>query len=169
VKEILAQFHPYGEDAPLGTLLFAVFAVTIALWSLFAQKKIARGRAAIDFFLKTEMDSAMLKAYDEYNLGLNELRNNPSMIDFKTTEHYRAIRTYLDINELMAIAIHKKVFSMQVCYHFWCNTLKSLQEDSQKVIDEARRERNGDRRYVGLLALNREWCDPPKFYQRWRR
>ena len=116
------------------------------------------------------MDSAMLKAYDAYTSGIAELRKSPpmAMAEFKKTEHYRAIRTYLDINELMAIAVDKKVFSMQVCYHFWCNTLKSLQEDSQLVIDEARREHNGDRRYVGLLALNRKWCSPPKFYQRWR-
>lgn len=166
---ILGQLRPYAENAPLGTLIFAAFAVAVALWSLVAQKRLARGRAAIDFFLKTEMDSAMLLAFDAYNAGIAELRKNPPMAEFKTTKEYRAIRTYLDINELMAIAVFKKVFSMQVCFHFWCNTLKSVQEESQSVIDDARREHNGERRYVGLLALNRLWCSRPKFYQRWRR
>jgi hypothetical protein len=158
----LTQLQPYAVDAPLGTLIFAASAVFVALWSLLAQKKLARGRAAIDFFLKTEMDSAMLKAFEACRVAIGELNKNPTMSQFKTTEHYRAIRTYLNINELMAIAVSKKVFSMQVCYNFWCNTLKTLQEESQSVIDDARKEHNGDRRYDGLIALNRLWCGPAR-------
>jgi hypothetical protein len=68
----------------------------------------------------------------------------------------------------MAIAVFKKVFSKQVCYNFWCNTLKTLQEDSQPVIDEACREHNSDRRYDELIALNRLWCGPAaKRHQLW--
>ena len=115
------------------------------------------------------MDSAMRDAFKAYREAIEELNKNPPMSQFRTTKHYRAIRTYLDFNELMAIAVSKKVFSKQVCYNFWCNMLKTLQEDSQPVIDDARGERNSDRRYDELIALNRLWCGPARCHQLWWR
>lgn len=43
--------------APLITTDIAVAAVLIAMYSVLVQRSVARKRAAIDFFLKTEMDS----------------------------------------------------------------------------------------------------------------
>jgi len=42
--------------APIGTALIALSAAIIALLAILAQMHIARRRAAIDFFLKTEVD-----------------------------------------------------------------------------------------------------------------
>jgi hypothetical protein len=50
--------------APIVTASTAIFAVIAALISIFVQRSVARKRAAIDFFLKTEMDQTLLDAYD---------------------------------------------------------------------------------------------------------
>ena len=46
--------------APIGTALIALSAAIIALLAILAQMHIARRRAAIDFFLKTEVDTHTL-------------------------------------------------------------------------------------------------------------
>ena len=61
--DIKACAEEVAKLAPIGTAFIAILAASIALWSLCTQKSIARRRAAIDFFPKTEMDDTMLKAY----------------------------------------------------------------------------------------------------------
>ncbi len=48
-----------GKVAPIITALIALVAAVVAIISLRTQVHIARRRAAIDVFLKTEMDQAM--------------------------------------------------------------------------------------------------------------
>jgi len=107
---------PFWEQlakvAPLATTSIALIAATIAIISLRTQVAIARKRAAIDVFLKTEMDHAMLKAYLEYEDGLRESTSYPSADDFSKAEpeKYMAVRVYLDVNELICIGINNKDF-----------------------------------------------------------
>ena len=166
---LVTILDPYATIAPLGTLLFAALAFGVAFSTLNAQKRIARGRAAIDFFLKTEMDASMLEAYEKYKEAIEQLKNSSSIQMFKTTPAYDAIRTYLDINELMAIAVSKNVFSMQVCYNFWRNVLREIAEEAKPVIDDAQLEKLGANRYDGIIDLNKLWSGPSQFYQFWRR
>ena len=60
--------------------LHYVIAVIIAFASLKSQAKIARKRAAIDFFIRTELDPALREAYHDYVVGI-ELSKNCSSID----------------------------------------------------------------------------------------
>jgi hypothetical protein len=57
------EIVPYAQ---IGTAFIATAALGVATWSLATQKAVARRRAAIDFFLKTEMDEKMLAAYNIY-------------------------------------------------------------------------------------------------------
>ncbi len=45
--------------------------VGIAIWGIWSQRSIARKRAAIDVFIKTEMDEKMTEAYDKFHAGLD--------------------------------------------------------------------------------------------------
>jgi hypothetical protein len=45
-----------------------------AVWSIVSQRSIARKRAPVDVFIKTEMDEKMIVAYDRFHTGLNEMR-----------------------------------------------------------------------------------------------
>ena len=52
-----------AEYAPLVTASVAALAPLVAVVSILVQKGIARKRAAIDFFLKTEMDNEVFNDY----------------------------------------------------------------------------------------------------------
>jgi hypothetical protein len=70
---------PYAQ---IGTAIVAIAAVVVATWSLLAQKAVARRRAAIDFFVKVEMDEKMLKAYDLYVESKAKMPSSSSMKSF---------------------------------------------------------------------------------------
>ena len=99
----------------------------IAICAIRTQRDIARKRAAVDVFIKTEMDDKMIAAYDAFHAGLNEMRNAKSIAEFCTSEttsqHYFAIRKYLNIHELIAVGIHKRVLDEDVCHRYWCDIL----------------------------------------------
>jgi anti-sigma-K factor RskA len=56
------------------TAFIAFVAGAIAVWSIVSQRSIARKRAPVDVFIKTEMDEKMIVAYDRFHTGLNEMR-----------------------------------------------------------------------------------------------
>jgi hypothetical protein len=114
-----------GRVAPIVTALIALTAAIVAILSLRAQVNIARRRAAIDIFLKTEMDQSMLAAYRDYVAGLKLSKQYGCINDFEKDHpgEYMAVRTYLDVNELICIGINNKAFDQRVCYGFWYNIL----------------------------------------------
>jgi hypothetical protein len=56
--------------APLVTATAAALGFVLACRTLHVNRQIAQKRAAIDFFLKTEMDKGILDAYDNYVDGM---------------------------------------------------------------------------------------------------
>lgn len=146
--------------APIATASIALCALLVAMISISTQKAVARKRAAIDVFFKTEMDKEMLAAYSGYTAALKKLEETNSIDDFSSTPEYQSIRTYLDVNELISIGISRKVFDERVCYGFWYTILTTACRDAAKVIDHARRKPNGER--------NARWTGRPLIWQRWR-
>jgi hypothetical protein len=65
--------------APLVTATVAVLAFVSAAYGIWSQRSIARKRAALDLFLKTELDKAMVDAYDKYMQGVKVLKNDTDM------------------------------------------------------------------------------------------
>jgi len=84
-----------AQYAPIATAAIAALALIIAINSIRVQRAVARRRAAIDLFMKSEMDPAMLDAYDKYEAALNELEPGVSMEKFSKTEAYDHIERYL--------------------------------------------------------------------------
>ena len=89
-----------GKVAPIITSLIALVAATVAIVSLRTQVEIARKRAAIDVFLKTEMDQGMLTAYRDFEVGLKASKQYQDIDQFEKDHpsKYMAVRTYLDAN-----------------------------------------------------------------------
>jgi hypothetical protein len=83
-----------GRIAPIITAVIAFGAATLALVSLRTQVDIARKRAAIDVFLKTEMDQGMLAAYREYEAGLKISKGYKDIDQFEKDQPslYMAVR-----------------------------------------------------------------------------
>jgi hypothetical protein len=157
---------PYAQ---IGTAFIATGALGIATWSLLAQKAVARRRAAIDFFLKTEMEEKMLTAYNLYHEGKNQITSYPDIKEFCRTEHYDHVRAYLNILELMAVGVHYNTFDQRICYVYWCDFIKGAGADCRPLLDYLSGLPSGGIGFQDLIRLERRWSSPKRFWQCWRR
>lgn len=129
--------------APLATPVVAATAATvagcIALYSVSAQRLIARRRAALDIFLKTELDKGVSEAYDTYKESVDAFikKTNISVAQFEKDESkdYTKICSCLNINELIAVGIRSGVLDEDVCYEFWGGELIQRAEDCKRVVE----------------------------------
>jgi len=158
-----------GRVAPAITALIAGVAALLALLSLKAQLDIARKRAAIDVFLKTEMDQGMNAAYREYVEGLKLSKGYPDIDEFEQEQpdKYMAVRTYLDVNELICIGINQRAFDQRVCYGFWYNVLNKARTEGAAIISHARKQADGGHTYDHILSVCERWQRSGN--EKWRR
>jgi hypothetical protein len=154
--------------APIGTVLVALCALAVATWSLLAQKGVARRRAAIDFFLKTEMDEKLLIAYDNYKDGVKELRKTIDFEVFCTSTHYPHVRNYLNVLELMAVGIENNTFDERICYVYWNGFVLDVMSDTAKLIDHIRVKHNADLYFRSFRRLHFRWMTNPELALRWQ-
>jgi hypothetical protein len=156
---------PYAQ---MGTTVIATAALVVATWSLLAQKAVARRRAAIDFFLNTEMDEKMLAAYNIYVQSKAKMNTCSDMTEFCRTEHYDHVRAYLNILELMAVGVHHKTFDQRICFVYWCDFIKGAVKDCRPLLDHLRKLPSGSLSYRDLVRLEKRWSSAKRFWQRWR-
>lgn len=100
----------WGTVPQWAIVLIARCALTAAIVSIRSQREIARKRAATDFFLKTEMDTATLQAHKEYLAAIDKMKmiltdEGEVQSHFANTDEYWAIRNYLNLHELVAVGI----------------------------------------------------------------
>jgi len=129
----------------------------IALYSIHEQRKIARRRAAIDFFLKTDMDKAMVDAYGHYLKGVEVLNQAASMADFHKTPEYTHVRAYLNIHELVAVGIKNKVLDETTCYNYWSAVLVGHCEETKMLISYIRTLPGEAHTYIEAVELAKKW------------
>jgi hypothetical protein len=104
------------------------------------------------------MDDKLAQAFSNYQRSLKTLNAAPiDIAGFTETPYYEAIRTYLDINELIAVGIHKRIFDETICYEFWSGELLRCYPDSKSIIDYVRNQAGYEDYYEHLLQLNNEW------------
>ena len=70
--------------APVVTALVALSAAIVATFAILVQKDIARRRAAIDFFLKTEMDNSIIDLYEKFKQRTPTFQTWAKNVDFKS-------------------------------------------------------------------------------------
>ena len=126
--------------APIVTASVACLALVVAFISIVSQRKIARQRAAVDFFLKFEMDEKMVKADEAFEEAVKELRKSTAVQEFAATDHCKKVRAFLVILELMAVGIHDKAFDRRICYEFWADVFGRAHNDTRRLIDHIRTE-----------------------------
>ena len=154
--------------APIGTVIVALSALGVATWSLLAQKGVARRRAAIDFFLKTEMDEKLLIAYDKYRSAIDALRNVTDLDAFCKTDDYHHVRSYLNVLELMAVGIENSTFDERICYVYWKGFILDAMRDTAKLIDHIRIRHNADLYFRSFRRLHYRWMTNPELALRWQ-
>jgi hypothetical protein len=148
--------------APIVTASVAIIAAGFAWHSIRVQRTLARKRAIVDVFLKTEMDEKIVAAYDAYLVGVEFLKNVGDIDAFSKTDNYKAIRKYLNIHELIAVGMYQGIFSKKICYHYWGNMMIEAYEECQSVIKHAQKEH--EETYCDLEKYARRWKKP-----NWRR
>jgi hypothetical protein len=165
---LIDKILPY---APLITASIAITAGLVAIISITVTKKIARRRAAIDFFLKTEMDQSMLTLYDncqKYLKAVNaSIKPETTMEQLVELEGYGPVRTYLNIHELIAVGIENGVFDKKVCYQFWSAVLVLHAKQSIPLVEFCRRNPEEAAVYLQFTNLARKWERKVEWW-RWR-
>jgi hypothetical protein len=162
--------------APVITVVVAVVAGVIAVYSIHVTRSVARKRAAVDFFLKTDMDAGMVTAYAAFQDALiaweKHLKENKPVEKFirddtgAFTKGYRDITSYLNIHELVAVGIKNKVFDGNVCYNFWSDALVRHTDKTQKLIEYEVASDGGAASYLELRLLSEKW---KKRIEKWQK
>lgn len=160
--------HSIVPYAQIATAVIATAALAVATWSLLTQKAVARRRAAIDFFLKTEMDEKMLTAYNNYVDSKSKIASYSDIKQFCQSEHYDHVRAYLNILELMAVGVHNKTFDERICYVYWCDFIRGTVADCRPMLEHLRSLPPGGFSYGDLIRLEKRWTSARRFWQRWR-
>jgi hypothetical protein len=73
----------------------AVLAFGSAIYGIMDQRSVARKRAALDLFLRTELDRTLVETYEKYNKAVDSFREDIAMEQFSKTDDYRLIRSIL--------------------------------------------------------------------------
>jgi len=159
--------------APFAIASIAVGALITAIVAICMQTLVARRRAAIDFFLKTDLDHNMLEAHRDFRTAVKALKAHlaagGTVKAFEETEEpaYRHILKYLNIHELVAVGIKNRVFDEDVCFNFWGDVLVQHANETAAVIDyEIECEGTPSAAFIELRQLSSEWTDRTK---KWRK
>jgi Rap1a immunity proteins len=78
--------------APIATASIALIAALIALGAIFIQMHLARRRASIDFFLKTEIDEKAIDLYDKFRTHAPSMSSIPPV---GQRDEYKDVRSWL--------------------------------------------------------------------------
>lgn len=147
--------------APLITPCVATVAGVIALYSIHVTRSIARKRATIDFFLKTEADGSIVKLFQQFDGHLivvkKHLDDGKPFTEILITEEYKTVHACLNMHELIAVGIANKVFDEKVAYNYWSGALVGHCKDAAKLIDASRADPDDMSAYIAMLELNAVW------------
>src|SRR5579863_2573538 len=130
--------------APLITPSVAVMAGCIALYSINVTRTIARKRATIDFFLKTEADSSIVNLFQQFDEHLTivkqKLKGATKFAEVTNAIEYKTVHACLNMHELIAVGISNKVFDEKVAYNYWAGALVAHCGEAASLIDVSRAE-----------------------------
>ena len=156
----------FGSVPQWVTALVAVGALGAAVWSVRSQREVARKRAAIDFFTKTEMDGETLTAYEKYTKAVgameNHLKSSRTLEEFVGTPEYFDIRGYLNLHELMGVGINQEVFDDDVCYDFWAGELTRAFNATKQLIEHIQNQPEERYTYCELQEVHKRWQERDK-------
>ena len=155
--EIAMSWDAAAKYAPLVTATMAVLAFLGAIVSIWIQRRAAQKRAAIDFFLKTEMDEKMVEAHRKYRCAAAALKKTSDLAAFAQTDDGVSIRSYLNVHELLAVGVNQRVFHNSVSRAFWTAELERACNDCRNLLAYLKVEPAEKMTYVEMVKLNRKW------------
>jgi len=150
-----------GDFAQIFTACIALLAAIIAVISILNQRSIARRRAAIDFFLKTQMDATGIELYNDFRRIAPGIAAITSMESFVATPEHSRVRSFLNVCELIAVGINENVFSERVSYAYWGDVLPWSYQAAEPLIKYVR-QRQGEgtpSTYRDLERVAKDWAE----------
>ena len=149
--------------APIFTAVIALGAAIIALGAMWVQMHIARRRASIEFFLKTEMDKTVIDLYNKFKANAPSIAFVPVPLDL-TRSDYDDIRAFLNICELIAVGVNKGAFSKSVSEAYWGDVIPEAYQTAKQLINNIRTTPGEGSRYtyVNLEKLAKRWAKRTK-------
>jgi Domain of unknown function (DUF4760) len=156
----------WGSVPQWGTACIAAGALAVAYHSIQNQKEIARKRAAMDFFAKTEMDRNTLEAHKDFTGATKKLK--ASLVEgkmgpsFENSKEYWDIRDYLNLHELMSVGLMQEVFDDHVCFFFWSGELERAYRDTRPLIEYVQALPDQKGTYVELVKVAQRWAGRKK-------
>src|SRR5262249_56251536 len=99
-----------ADLAAIITAVIALLGVVIAAVSILNQRSIARRRAAIDFFHKTQMDATGIELYNDFRRIAPGIAAITSMESFVATPEHSRVRSFLNVWGLISAAVHRNRF-----------------------------------------------------------
>jgi hypothetical protein len=175
VPTVAAWYDRFLPYAPFATAFIALGALVTAIVAICMQTLVARRRAAIDFFLKTDLDHNMLEAHREFRAAVKALKVHltvgQTVKAFEETQEqaYRHILKYLNIHELVAVGVKNSVFDKDVCFNFWGDVLVHHANEAAAVIDyEIECEGTPSAAFLELRHLSAEWSERTKNWRKRR-
>jgi hypothetical protein len=153
-----------GKYASIFTPTIALGAAIVAWRAIAAQRDIARRRAAIDFFLKTETDRNLIDLYTKFKsrmTGMVQLSKDPN---FHQDKDYNDLRAFLNICELIAVGVREKAFSNRVSFAYWGDVLPATYYSALPLIEVIRKTagEGTEHTYSDLAWLCNDWeINPP--------
>lgn len=154
-------FKTMASFAPLATAFIALSAAGIALSAMYVQRDVARRRAAIDFFLKTEMDQDAVNLYERFKkIDVVTIRSIPMPNKLDLPE-YKDARRFLNICELIAVGVNHGAFSERVSRPYWGDVLPTTHAKMAALIRDIRSTANegGKDTYIDLQKLCERWSN----------
>lgn len=147
--------------APLITPVVGIVAGCIAFYSIHVTRTIARRRATIDFFLKTEADSSIVKLFqafdDHVEVVSKQIEDGKTLKEIVRGDEYKTVHACLNIHELIAVGISNWVFDEKVAYNYWSGALVGHCKDASKIIDFSRSDPDDLSAYIAMMDLNKRW------------
>ncbi|MDF0498095.1 DUF4760 domain-containing protein [Bradyrhizobium yuanmingense] len=152
----------WGTVPQWATALVALGAAGIAIHSIAAQRDIARKRATIDFFLKSSMDKECLAAYVAFKTEIEKFKQpNFDYGSYVPTAKHNAVRVWLNICELVAVGINRKVFDDRLAFDSWAAILPWCHKQCAELIKWRREnEEECELIYFDLEILSTRWQTP---------
>jgi hypothetical protein len=156
-------FQDAAKYAPLATAFIALCAAGIAWRAMYVHRDVARRRAAIDFFLKTEMDAEALELYERFRrISVVTVRSIPAPRKYELDE-YKDARRFLNICELIAVGVNHGAFSEHVSKAYWGDVLPRSYKKMAALIMDIRNsnDEGGIETYIDLERLCDRWSREP--------
>ena len=146
--------------AHIVTASVALLAAIIAAISILNRRNIAQRQAAIDFFLKTQMDDTVIALYNDFRRIAPSIASLPSMENFVGTPDYTRVRAFLNICELIAVGISERIFSERIAYAYWGDVLPWSYQATEPLIKYVRSTpgEGTPSTYLDLEKISKRWA-----------